>query len=62
MLVFLPGERWIRDAEHALKRFGPKGYELLPLYARLTTARQRKILEPGKRRASCSRRTSPRRR
>jgi len=46
MLVFLPGERWIRDAEHALKRFGPKGYELLPLYARLTTARQRKILEP----------------
>ena len=48
MLVFLPGERWIRDAEHALSRFGPKGYELLPLYARLTTARQRRILEPGK--------------
>jgi ATP-dependent helicase HrpA len=48
MLVFLPGERWIRDAEHALQRFGPKGYELLPLYARLTTARQRRILEPGK--------------
>jgi ATP-dependent helicase HrpA len=48
MLVFLPGERWIRDAEHALKRFGPKGYDLLPLYARLTTARQRRILEPGK--------------
>jgi ATP-dependent helicase HrpA len=48
MLVFLPGERWIRDAEHALARFGPKGYELLPLYARLTTARQRRILEPGK--------------
>jgi ATP-dependent helicase HrpA len=46
MLVFLPGERWIRDAEHALARFGPKGYELLPLYARLTTARQRRILEP----------------
>ncbi len=46
MLVFLPGERWIRDAEHALTRFGPKGYEVLPLYARLTTARQRKILEP----------------
>ncbi len=48
MLVFLPGERWIRDAEHALERFGPKGYELLPLYARLTTARQRRILAPGK--------------
>ena len=48
MLVFLPGERWIRDAEHALARFGPKGYEVLPLYARLTTARQRRILDPGK--------------
>jgi ATP-dependent helicase HrpA len=48
LLVFLPGERWIRDAEHALQRFGPKGYELLPLYARLTTARQRRILDPGK--------------
>jgi ATP-dependent helicase HrpA len=46
MLVFLPGERWIRDSEQALGRFGPKGYELLPLYARLTTARQRRILEP----------------
>jgi ATP-dependent RNA helicase HrpA len=48
MLVFLPGERWIRDAEHALNRYGPKGYEVLPLYARLTSARQRRILEPGK--------------
>jgi ATP-dependent helicase HrpA len=47
-LVFLPGERWIRDAEHALRRFGPKDYEVLPLYARLTTARQRRILAPGK--------------
>ncbi len=46
MLVFLPGERWIRDAEQALARFGPQGYEVLPLYARLTTARQRRILEP----------------
>jgi ATP-dependent helicase HrpA len=48
MLVFLPGERWIRDAEHALARFGPKGYEVLPLYARLTNARQRRILAPSK--------------
>jgi ATP-dependent RNA helicase HrpA len=48
MLVFLPGERWIRDAERALARFGPQGYATLPLYARLTMARQRRILEPGK--------------
>ncbi len=48
MLVFLPGERWIRDAERELARYGPKGYETLPLYARLTSARQRRILAPGK--------------
>ncbi len=48
VLVFLPGERWIRDAQHALARNGPRGYEVLPLYARLTSARQRKILNPGK--------------
>ena len=48
MLVFLPGERWIRDAQHALARHGPRGYDVLPLYARLTNARQRQILNPGK--------------
>ncbi len=48
MLVFLPGERWIHDAERLLAREGPPGYELLPLYARLTSARQRRILTPGK--------------
>ncbi|MBN1240456.1 MAG: ATP-dependent RNA helicase HrpA [Gammaproteobacteria bacterium] len=45
-LVFLPGERWIRDAERELKRAGPRGYEILPLYARLTAARQQKIFAP----------------
>jgi ATP-dependent helicase HrpA len=48
VLVFLPGERFIRDAAHALARRGPRGYEVLPLYARLTSARQRRILSPGK--------------
>jgi len=48
MLVFLPGERWIRDAERELKAAGPKGYEILPLYARLTASRQRRIFAPGK--------------
>jgi ATP-dependent helicase HrpA len=45
-LVFLPGERWIRDAERELMRSGPKGYEILPLYARLTAARQQRIFIP----------------
>ena len=48
MLVFLPGERWIRDASVALARSGPKGYEVLPLYARLPTAGQQRILRPGR--------------
>ncbi|HLF10016.1 MAG TPA: ATP-dependent RNA helicase HrpA, partial [Gammaproteobacteria bacterium] len=48
LLVFLPGERWIRDAEQALARGGPKGYEVLPLYARLTAAGQQRIFRPGR--------------
>ncbi len=47
MLVFLPGERWIRDAERELKQTPIRGYEILPLYARLTAARQHRIFAPG---------------
>src|SRR5690606_35989729 len=47
VLVFLPGERWIRDAERELKQAGPRSHEILPLYARLTAARQHKIFAPG---------------
>ncbi|HET7596263.1 MAG TPA: ATP-dependent RNA helicase HrpA, partial [Burkholderiales bacterium] len=47
MLVFLPGERWIRDAERELSASGPGGYEILPLYARLTAARQQRVFQPG---------------
>lgn len=47
MLVFLPGERWIRDAERELKAAGPKTYEILPLYARLTATRQQRVFAPG---------------
>ena len=45
--MFLPGERWIRDAERELKASGPRGYEILPLYARLTATRQHRIFAPG---------------
>ncbi|HEY8521264.1 MAG TPA: ATP-dependent RNA helicase HrpA [Gammaproteobacteria bacterium] len=48
MLVFLPGERWIREAERALAAAGPGGFELLPLYARLSTVRQQRIFHPGR--------------
>src|SRR6185503_10845636 len=38
VLVFLPGEREIRDAADTLRKRGPKGLEILPLYARLSAA------------------------
>ena len=46
VLVFLSGEREIRDTADALAgRLGP-GVELLPLYARLSTAEQHKVFRP----------------
>src|SRR3954469_1110144 len=36
VLVFLPGEREIRDAAQTLRRRGPRGVDILPLYARLS--------------------------
>jgi len=50
ILVFLPGEREIRDAADTLRRKGPKGLELLPLYSRLSTAEQDRVFKPGKQR------------
>ncbi len=47
VLVFLSGEREIRDAAEALTgRLGP-GAEVLPLYARLSAAEQQKVFRPG---------------
>jgi len=48
LLVFLPGEREIRDAADTLRRRGPKGVELLPLYSRLSAAEQDRVFKPGK--------------
>jgi ATP-dependent helicase HrpA len=46
MLVFLPGERDIRDAAEALRASGPDDIEVLPLYARLTAAEQHRVFRP----------------
>jgi ATP-dependent helicase HrpA len=46
ILVFLPGEREIRDAAEALRRHHPKGAEILPLYARLSFEEQQRIFRP----------------
>jgi ATP-dependent helicase HrpA len=65
VLVFLSGEREIRDAADALEgRFGTQ-IEVLPLYSRLATNEQRRVFRPDLKTAngaSCSPRTSPRRR
>ena len=46
VLVFLPGERDIREAAEALSRDPAIQAEVLPLYARLPTAAQQRIFHP----------------
>jgi ATP-dependent helicase HrpA len=46
-LVFLPGEREIREAAEALRKHQPRGAEILPLYARLSAQEQERIFAPG---------------
>ncbi len=47
MLVFLPGEREIRDAASVLQRRKLRGTEILPLYSRLSAAEQDRVFKPG---------------
>ncbi len=46
ILVFLPGERQIREAAEALRKHHPPETELLPLYARLSAAQQQRVFAP----------------
>ncbi|MGH8705122.1 MAG: ATP-dependent RNA helicase HrpA [Burkholderiales bacterium] len=52
VLVFLPGEREIREAAEALRKRRParpgETHELLPLYARLSAAEQDRVFRPGR--------------
>jgi ATP-dependent helicase HrpA len=50
VLLFLPGEREIRDAHQALERRKYRETEVLPLYARLSNADQDRVFNPGPRR------------
>lgn len=50
VLMFLPGEREIRDAHHALERRKYRETEVLPLYARLSVRDQDRVFNPGTRR------------
>ena len=46
ILVFLPGEREIRDTAEALRKHHPPGTEILPLFSRLSVAEQDTIFKP----------------
>ena len=46
VLVFLPGEREIREAAEHLRRHHPPGVEVVPLFARLSQQEQDHIFEP----------------
>ncbi|QOR38365.1 ATP-dependent RNA helicase HrpA [Billgrantia diversa] len=46
ILVFLPGEREIRETADTLRRADLKGSEILPLYARLSNAEQNRVFAP----------------
>ncbi len=48
ILVFLPGEREIRETTEALRKHHPAGTEILPLYARLSAAEQERVFEPSR--------------
>jgi ATP-dependent RNA helicase HrpA len=49
-LVFLPGEKHIRESAEALSKAGLADLEVLPLYARLSGADQARIFRPHSRR------------
>jgi ATP-dependent helicase HrpA len=46
VLVFLPGEREIREAAEALRKHHPPGLEILPLFARQSAVEQARVFAP----------------
>jgi ATP-dependent helicase HrpA len=47
VLVFLPGEREIRDAAEALRKHHPPHVDILPLFARLSVEEQERVFKVG---------------
>ena len=47
ILVFLPGEREIRETAEALRKHHPAGAEILPLYSRLSAQEQDRVFDSG---------------
>jgi len=50
ILIFVSGEREIREAAEALRKHHPPQVEILPLYSRLAAREQDRIFRPGNRR------------
>ena len=47
ILVFMSGEREIRETAEALRKHHPPQTEILPLYARLSATEQNRVFHPG---------------
>src|SRR5690606_6976230 len=47
VLVFLAGEREIRETAEALRKHHPPGTEILPLFSRLSASEQDRVFNPG---------------
>lgn len=50
VLIFLPGEREIRETAESLRKHHPPHTEILPLFARLSANDQNKVFHPGSQR------------
>ena len=50
ILIFLSGEREIRETSESLRKHHPPDTEILPLYARLSAAEQNRVFQPHGRR------------
>src|SRR5882672_2381163 len=50
ILVFLSGEREIRETAESLRKHHPNGCEVLPLYSRLSQEEQQRVFKPAGRR------------
>ena len=46
ILIFLSGEREIRETAESLRKHHPPNTEILPLYARLSSAEQNRVFQP----------------
>jgi len=50
ILIFLSGEREIRELAEALRKHHPRNTEVLPLYSRLSASEQNRVFRPGSQR------------